>query len=320
MTSVSAVSLFARQQPRQNRGNLAADITWAASKQTALTVRLLVDRDRVDNAYRAYGYFRWVDDRLDGDGLSAAERMAFVERQCALVERCYRGDWPQTVREEERLLVELIRSDRTPDSGLRSYIYHMMAVMAFDADRRGRLVSEVELNHYTNWLAIAVTEALHYFIGHDDGSPQNHLRYMAATGAHITHMLRDTLEDAEAGYINLPRETIDAGRIDPTNTGNSVYRAWVMGRVEAARACFRAGRAYLAQVKNLRCRLAGYAYIARFEGVLDAIEREGYRLRTDYPERKSVMAGLRMGWSTLSQAANLQYPVMAVRRLSAVEG
>ena len=45
--------------------------------------------------------------------------------------------------------------------------------------------------------------------------------------------------------------------------------------------------------------MAGYAYIARFEGVLDAIEREGYQLRADYPERKSPPAILRMGWSML---------------------
>ena len=143
---------------------------------------------------------------------------------------------------------------------------------------------------------------------------------MAATGAHITHMLRDALEDAEAGYINLPREVIEVGRIDPADTSNSVYRAWVMGRVEEARECFRAGRSYLAQVKNLRCRLAGFAYIARFEGVLDAIEREGYRLRADYPERKSAGSVLRMGWSMLAEAAKLQPTVPTARRMATVEG
>ena len=44
---------------------LAAYITWAASKQTYYTIRFLVDRDRVPDAYRTYAYFRWVDDRLD---------------------------------------------------------------------------------------------------------------------------------------------------------------------------------------------------------------------------------------------------------------
>ncbi len=45
--------------------NLASSITKTASKQTYYTIRFLVDRDRVDDAYRAYAYFRWVDDVLE---------------------------------------------------------------------------------------------------------------------------------------------------------------------------------------------------------------------------------------------------------------
>src|SRR5512137_1215090 len=45
----------------------ASSITKSASKQTYYTIRFLVDRERVDDAYRAYGYFRWVDDILDAD-------------------------------------------------------------------------------------------------------------------------------------------------------------------------------------------------------------------------------------------------------------
>ena len=45
--------------------SLAARITQNASKQTYYTIRLLVDRDLVPDAYRAYAYFRWVDDVLD---------------------------------------------------------------------------------------------------------------------------------------------------------------------------------------------------------------------------------------------------------------
>ena len=79
---------------------------------------------------------------------------------------------------------------------------------------------------------------------------------------------------------------------------------WVQGRVELARAYFKAGEVYLAQVENLRCRLAGYAYMARFTGVLDAIERNGYRLQSGEPGRKPLGAGLHMGWDVLSMALN----------------
>jgi hypothetical protein len=53
-------------------------------------------------------------------------------------------------------------------------------------------------------------------------------------------------------------------------------------------------------VANARCRLAGFAYTARFEWVLDAIERDEFHLRPNYDERKSVGAGLSMLGQALS--------------------
>ncbi len=47
--------------------NPAATLTKIASKQTYYTIRFLVDRARVEDAFRAYAYFRWVDDVLDAD-------------------------------------------------------------------------------------------------------------------------------------------------------------------------------------------------------------------------------------------------------------
>ncbi len=287
---------------------LAATITRAASKQTYYTIRFLVDDGLVDDAYRAYAYFRWVDDWLDQETRPRTERLAFVERQQALVDGCYRGDPLADLTPEEGLLANLIQRDTHKNSGLQAYIRNMMAVMAFDADRRGRLISQRELNEYTRWLAVAVTEALHYFIGHHCASPRGEMRYLAVTGAHITHMLRDALEDAEAGYYNIPREVVAANGIAPWDVESKAYRDWVKERVHQARACFRVGRDYLAQVENLRCRMAGYAYIHRFEGVLDCIEREGYTLRAGYPERKSPSRGVKMiGWA-LWMALNYRRP------------
>ena len=44
---------------------IARSITRGASKQTFYTIRWLVDRGLIDDAYRAYAYFRWVDDTID---------------------------------------------------------------------------------------------------------------------------------------------------------------------------------------------------------------------------------------------------------------
>jgi len=289
---------------------LAASITRSASTQTYHTIRYLVDKDRVADAYRAYAYFRWVDDSLDGgsatpqEGDAGVERGAFVERQKSLLEMCYRGDSPHDADIHEQMLVDLIRHDAEKNSGLQVYLRNMMGVMSFDAVRRGRLVSQAELNEYTRLLASAVTEAMHYFIGHCCYSPHDEVRYLAVTAAHITHMLRDTFDDVQAGYFNIPREVLEANRISPFDVQSDAYRLWVKSRVVQARTYFSAGREYLNRVQNPRCRLAGFAYTARFEWLLDTFERESYLLRPQYNERKRFGTGLRMMASAFSSMMN----------------
>ncbi len=285
---------------------LAAAITKSASKQTYYTIRLLADREREGDAYRAYGYFRWLDDVLDAEtpsraeAGSQAEKIAFAQRQAALLEACYRRETPQIQYPEEGMLVDMIRHDAEKNSGLQAYLRNMMDVMIFDAGRRGQVISQAELSEYSHKLAKAVTEAIYYFIGHEAGSPCHEARYLAVNAAHITHMLRDTVEDVENGYFNIPREALSMRGLAPQDVSSEAYREWVCGRIQLARGYFKAGRECTNQVRNWRCRLAGYAYTARFEWLLDVIERENYCLRAEYPERKGLRAGVWMAWSTLA--------------------
>jgi phytoene/squalene synthetase len=288
-----------------NRGDgnnhlLAAEITKASSKQTYYTIRCLVDRELVDDAYRGYGYFRWVDDTLDAETGTQAEKDAFVKRQKLILDTCYVGMPLKDLSPEEHMLASLVANDTGGNPGLRSYLYNMMRVMTFDTERRGRVISQAELSHYTHALAVAVTEAMYYFIDHEDPGPQHEERYLAVTAAHITHMLRDAVEDIDPGYFNIPGEYIQTHHISPQDVTSEAYRKWTCQRVKLAREYFKAGRRSLAQVKNLRCRLAGYAYAARFELVLRIIERENFCLRCEYKERKNLKARLWVTWSTLT--------------------
>jgi hypothetical protein len=65
--------------------------------------------------------------------------------------------------------------------------------------------------------------------------------------------------------------------------------------VSLAHRYFEDGALYLDQMKSMRRRIAGHAYIARFIGLIDTLVREEYRLRPSYPEFKGVGSGLRMG-------------------------
>ena len=287
---------------------LAAAITKSASKQTYYTILFLADRNLAADAYRAYGYFRWVDDILDSqticqsisNQIEAAEKIAFVKRQRNLLEDCYRGENPIDICSEEQILVDLVRNDTGQNSGLRSYLHNMMGVMEFDIERRGRLITQVELADYSLMLATSVTDALNHFIGHDEPPPPADKRYLAVTAAHITHMLRDTQEDIENAYFNVPAEYLRAHGITQWDVTSPAYQDWVCSRVHLARQYFDAGRESLAQVKNLRRRLAGFAYMARFEWMLRAIEKDNYCLRDEYRERKGLKASLWMSWVVLT--------------------
>ena len=292
----------------QSSGDLAAVITKAASKQTYYTIRLFADRERAADAFRAYGYFRWVDDILDAEGGSGlllneadtTEKTNFVNRQQSLLDACYRGELPSDLCAEEWMLVDLVRNDTEKNSGLQTYLRSMMDVMDFDVMRRGRTISQAELSWYSRKLGIAVTEALYYFIGHDDPSPCHETRYLAVTAAHITHMLRDTLEDIQNGYFNIPHEVLQTNGISPWDVNSKIYREWVCQRIQLAHGYFKAGRECTRRIRNWRLRLAGFAYTARFEWMLRAIERDHYCLRSDYPERKRLVAGLWMMRSILT--------------------
>ena len=280
--------------------SLATRITKSSSKQTYYTFRLFVDREFVEDAFRGYAYFRWVDDILDAEAGSKLGKLRFLRRQKKLLRDCMWGDFPPCLCPEEEMLADLVRNNSDKNPGLKSYLFNMMAVMEFDIERRYRLISKAELSEYTRLLAVAVTDFMHYFFGHDDSTPRHSARYHAVTAAHITHMLRDACEDAEVGYFNIPKEYLSAHGITPGETGSPEYRKWVCQRVHQARQLFYSGREYLSQVSSLRCRLAGYAYTARFEWMLRVIERENYCLRADYSERKGLQASLWIVLATLS--------------------
>jgi phytoene/squalene synthetase len=289
---------------------LARSITRASSRQTYYTARLLVDRDLVDDFCRAYAYFRWADDIVDeprscdtAGGASAGsdeKRMSFIRRQRDLIDRLFREERPDDLAPEEEILADLIKHDRGENSGLQSFIRYMFAVVEFDAHRRGQLISQQELERYSDWLTKSATDGLLYFIGHGHPYPETDNRYLAAHAAHITHLLRDMVQDTADGFINIPREYLASCGINAADMDSAPFRAWVRDRVELARRYFCHGKRYLDELDVLRRKIAGYWYCARFEGVLDTIEQDGYVLRAAYDRRHKLFAWLRMAWLAAS--------------------
>jgi len=285
---------------RNTTADLARSITWDGSKQTYYTARLMADKDLVNDFYRAYGYLRWADDVIDISSQSRDEDISFIRRQRELVDHLYRGERPDDLAPEEEFVADLIGHNNEEDSKLQSFIRNFLAIIEFDADRKGRLISQQELTWYMDCLGKAVTDGLQYFIGNGHPYPDSDNRYLAATAAHITHILRDMLVDMDDGFINIPREYLEAHSISPEDVDSPPFRIWVRNQVEQARQYFREGKRYLDELDVLRCKIVGYWYCARFEGVLDAIERDGYVLRVAYNRRGRYSTLLKIAWLSVS--------------------
>jgi phytoene/squalene synthetase len=289
-----------RRIKMNNTAALAQTITHQGSKQTYYTARLMVDKDLTGDFFRSYAYFRWMDDMIDVHAKTEEERLQFIARQKRLIEGLYRNEQFENLATEEEIIADLIHNDRFEGSGLESFIRNMFAIVEFDAYRKGRLISEEELIWYTDRLGTSVTDGLLYFIGNRHPHPQSDKKYLAATAAHITHLLRDMLVDIADGFINIPREYLREHAISHDQIDSHPFRQWVQERVILAREYFREGKIYLDELDVLRSKIVGHWYCARFEGILDSIERDRYLLREAYPENRNLLAWLTFAWIPIS--------------------
>ncbi len=280
-------------------GALARSITWAGSKQTYFTILLLVDRDLISDAYRAYAYFRWIDDVIDELSQSKEKRISFTKKQKELIDGLYRNEKFHDLIPEEKIIAELINSDKNNNSGLKTFINNMFAIIEFDAYRKGRLISQKELTWYSDCLSKSINGCGKYFIGNDRPYPDDNRSFLTIIAAHITHMLRDMVNDTADGFVNIPIEYLEVHGISPGDINSTPYREWVKNRVGKAWHCFDEGKTELVKLNILRRKLAGFWYCARFESILDAIEKDGYILRETYKEHRKLSTLVKIIWSSI---------------------
>ncbi len=243
---------------------------------------------------------RWTDDRVDNPNVARTERMSFIQRQRALVEACYQQQVPDDMSDEEYLVADLIVHGPGRESGLASFIDNMLAIIDFDAERMGRQITERELDWYVDSLSRSVTDGLRFFIGNGKSYPDSAHQYKAAAAAHIAHLLRDTHEDVENGFFNVPIEYLRSNNFGPSDLEHSALAGWVRERVALARRLFREGKPYLDQLGVFRCKVAGYWYCTRFESLLDRIEADDFELRPSYGRRLKLASFRRMARQSVS--------------------
>ena len=209
-----------------------------------------MDRNLVDDAYRAYAYFRWVDDILDAEPGTQAERMTFIQRQQYLLESGYRREILDNCP-EEHILVDLIQNDTEENSGLQSYLRNMMAVMAFDVDGAPP-DSQAGVGFVHPLLSFAVTDAL-ITLSVTFSHPDDRNRYLPVQGAHIIHMLRDMWK-IPGWVISIFPKRPSKARVSPSRMSIILLTGSGSRPGGTGKWYFRAGREYLTRLKACAAR------------------------------------------------------------------
>jgi len=278
----------------------------------------MVDKELEEDFLRAYAYFRWVDDVIDASSRSRDEQFTFIKQQKQLIDRLYRNESVSDLTPEEDMLAVLIHNDKKENSGLQSFIRNMFALIEFDVYRRGKTINQEELDRYSDFFARSAMDGILYFIGNDAQYPCTGDRYKTFYGAHIAHLLRDTYEDLDNGFINIPSDYFKEHGIGPEDIESMPYRNWVKTRVEFARQCFAEAKSYLNELDVLRAKIVGYWYISRFESMLDTIERDDYIIRPVYNERRNLNTFLKVfgyGIALSLKHTIVQIPLIKIRKL-----
>lgn len=283
---------------------LAETITRGSSFQTYVTIKLLVDKPLVLDCFKAYAYFRWLDDEIDIRCKTRKKRLDFIKRQKHIIQKSYLNKPLSDLTAEEKMIVALVSTNRNKKSKLGSFILNFFRIIEFDAYRKNTLISQKELTWYSKTLSIAVTDGIEYFINHRFSYPASTNHYRAGIGAHITHMLRDYHEDIPDGFVNIPKEYLQKHQLSPTDVGSPAFRNWVINQVTLARQYFRDGKTYIAALPVLKGKIAAYWYCARFESVLDVLEKDSYTLRFHYSRQSNLANYFRIIWVTIQATTN----------------
>lgn len=273
---------------------LAEQITRTSSIQTYLTIKLLADKSLVQDCFCAYAYLRWIDDQVDVHYQIRKHCLDFIERQKRIINESYLNMPLSDLLPEENMVVELIATNRDKNSKLGSFILNIFKLIEFDAYRKHTQITQEELDWYTGTLSIGVTDGIEYFINHECAYPDNSSQYCACKGAHIVHMLRDYRQDIEAGFINIPKEYLCQHQLEPNDIDAPAFRNWVKQQVLLAKNSFDEGKTYIKRLPVVRGKIAALWYCARFEGLLDTIQRDGYMLRSHYTKHSHLLNSIRM--------------------------
>ncbi|HZA02276.1 MAG TPA: hypothetical protein VE665_08345, partial [Hyphomicrobiaceae bacterium] len=148
-----------------------------------------------------YSYLRWVDDTVDAGAESRSN--SFLDRQMELLGDLY-GRRTRDLCNEEQFLASLVVYDLGRGGRLQQPLSEMLAAIGFDIRRRGAPAGHKELYENFEREVSSYLFTIAYFCS-VPATPNKVPGVIAATGAKITHSLRDFIVDCANAQFNISR-------------------------------------------------------------------------------------------------------------------
>lgn len=158
--------------------------------------------------YIFYGYAKWIDNTLDEGELSEKEALAFLARQARIV----LGDARPVGHFEE--VGSFIRGYLRSAAGrpLAPYWFDLMQSFELDARRKNKFLPARLLDRRHRLLGTACVRIVSTLLAGSARPVRSMLGPLARLYIH-TDTLLDLTADLEEGYVNIPRQILDACRI-----------------------------------------------------------------------------------------------------------
>lgn len=193
---------------------LAENIAKERSPKAKFILDHTVKKNKRGYLNLCYAYLRWVDDYVDDPKNDIMNKKSFIERQKFLIDAFVKGEEAEYQNIEETFLFHFIRfAGENKSEFIRNAIINMIDSIEMDVRRLqgDGIFSASDLELYVRKQSKALYDILIYFFlpkkYHNIKNTQG--RYQARA-----FIMRDIVEDIDAGLINISHEDIQKFNLD----------------------------------------------------------------------------------------------------------
>ncbi|MDH7515604.1 MAG: phytoene/squalene synthase family protein [Bacteroidota bacterium] len=253
--------------------------------------------EKRSDAYTIYAFCRLVDNIVDeemGTKDSVQSRLDELRRSVSAI---YDGVTPDD--ELLRALGRTIETRRVP----RGYFLELLNGVGMDLEKRTYETFD-ELSVYCYRVASVVGQMLAYVFG---ATTDEALARAAdlGTAMQLTNILRDIGEDLKRGRVYVPQEDLDAFGVRREDFERGIVSTGVRSlldfEIRRARSFYRRADEGFPHIPDDGSRFCARLMSRMYEGILDAIERNGYDVftrRTYVPWYRKTAVFLRVFFGT----------------------